>query len=112
MNSPLSSIYLRFLHLSNALTEDSDLNLTPNQRALLESLALAWHQGKPLSVRQSILLEKLGSPATLHKRLTMLRAQGYIEEKAVEGDKRTKLLIPTKKALIYFESLARVMTRS
>lgn len=109
MTSSLSHAYLRFLRLSKALSDDAIVNLNANHRELLESIALAWHDGSPMSVRQAISLQALGSPATLHKRLDVLRTQGYLEELFVEGDKRTKLLGLTPKALNYFEQLGHFM---
>jgi len=105
MNSPLSTAYMRFLELSRAIKEKDAGELTANQKALLELVSLAWHQGAPMSVRQAITLDQLGSPATLHKRLTLLRKNGYLEELAVDGDRRTKLLAPSAKTLKLFERL-------
>ena len=110
MNAPLSLAYLRFLELSRAIKESDLDSLTANQTALLETVAIAWHTGKPMSVREAIAVQHLGSPATLHKRLTALRKNGYIEEIAVEGDRRTKLLSPSKKSLKYFERLGKAMS--
>lgn len=109
MESPFFSTYLRFLQLSKALSDGAGMNLDANCRALLEAVALAWYAGSSMSVRQAMALDSLGSPATLHKRLTILRAEGYLEEGAAQGDKKTKLLIPTQKALGYFETLSHVM---
>lgn len=105
MTTPLSNAYMRFLQLTRVLSEDADIQLSANHRALLEAVALAWHCGSPMSVRQAIGLSDLGSPATLHKRLAVLRAQGYVEEIAVAGDRRTKLLGLTQKAVDYFDKL-------
>ena len=112
MKSPLASLYLRFVHLSNALTEDQSVHFNPNHRALLEAITVAWHNGKPLSVSQVMDLDNLGSPATLHRRLSQLREQEYLEESFIEGNRRTKLLGPTQKTINYFESLGKLMRRS
>ena len=80
MKTPLSSAYLRFLHLANAFSREAAVDLTANHLALLESIAIAWHADKPLSVREAIAQENLGSPATLHKRLMVLRNEGYVRE--------------------------------
>jgi DNA-binding MarR family transcriptional regulator len=78
-------------------------------RALLDAIALAWNQGQPMSVREAISLKKLGSAATLHKRLSILRSEGYLEELNTQGDKRTKLLGLTPKTLLYFETLGALL---
>jgi hypothetical protein len=109
MNSPLLTAYFRFLQVARTLTEAQETALSANHRALLEAVVLAWHEGQPLSVRQAISLESLGSPATLHKRLSTLRSAGYLTEISVEGDRRTKLLGPTSLALDYFAQLGDAM---
>ena len=76
MNSPLLTAYFRFLQVARTLTDAQETALSANHRALLEAVVLAWHEGQPLSVRQAISLESLGSPATLHKRLATLRSAG------------------------------------
>lgn len=111
MNSPLLTAYFRFLQVARTLTDAQETTLSANHRALLEAVVLAWHEGAPLSVRQAISLENLGSPATLHKRLATLRSAGLLEEISVEGDRRTKLLGPTAKALGYFSQLGNAMTQ-
>lgn len=107
MNSPWSSAYMRFLQLSRTLSSDD--GLSANEQALLEAIALAWFRQQPLSVRQAISIGDLGSPATLHKRLARLRTQGFVEDQAVDTDRRTKLLAPTPKTLQYFEKLGSAM---
>lgn len=109
MNTPLSSAYLRFVQLSRALSSSDEKALSANERALLEAIALAWFQKQPLTVRQAISIESLGSPATLHKRLTVLRASGFVEDQGVDADRRTKLLVPTSKALAFFDKLGGAM---
>lgn len=110
MSAPLSTAYLRFLELSRAIKESDCEALTANQRALLETIALAWHQDKPMSVREAISVSLLGSPATLHKRLAFLRNNGFVQEISVGGDRRTKFLGPTDKAIKLFEKLGGAIT--
>lgn len=54
---PLINSYLRFAKLANVFFRDSHFILNPNQRALLDAIALAWHQGQPMSVREAISLK-------------------------------------------------------
>ena len=105
----LINSYLRFAKLATVFFRDSHFILNPNQRALLDAIALAWHQGEPMSVRQAISLKKLGSAATLHKRLAILRSEDYLEEFNTQGDKKTKLLKLTPKTLLYFETLGALL---
>ena len=108
--SPLSLAYFRFLQLSRSLKARDCLELSPFQLALLESIALAWHEGSPMAVGEAITLTELGSPATLHKRLAELRQSGFIKVKTIASDRRTKLLVPTEKAIQYFDQLGQVMS--
>ena len=50
-------------------------------------------------------LDTLGSPSTLHRRISRLKVLGLIEDKSSPGNLRIKLLVPTQKALNYFDKL-------
>lgn len=101
--SPHAKSYLQFLQLSNAVGGLPDIEwLDANHKALLESVALHWSQGQPLTVRQSINQSHLGSPATLHKRLQRLIDQDYLIAQGLDRDRRTKRISPTDKGLDYF----------
>ena len=54
-----------------------------------------------MTVREAIGLATLGSPATLHKRLVRLRQAELVAVEFIEGDRRSKLLVPTEKGLDY-----------
>lgn len=110
IKSPLASAYLRFLQLARviqALPEGMDMDA--NERALLESVVLRWHENSPMTVREAIALSHLGSPATLHKRITRLRAKEMLCTLNQEGDRRAKFLIPTPRTLEYFSHLGQSM---
>ena len=109
MSSPLFDAYLRFLELSRAMTERHASELDANHRALLDAIVLAWHRGQALTVRQCIGLKALGSPATLHKRLMLLRSSGMIVETPKPGDRRTILLAPSDKSVRYFCDLGQAL---
>jgi hypothetical protein len=107
--SPLARAYLHFLALSRSLTAGTPTQINANERALLEAVVLAWHQGQPLSVRQAIAMEELGSPATLHKRLSHLRDLGLVADVTTDADRRTKRLAPTEATLSYYAQLGEAM---
>ena len=109
MKTPLSSAYLRFLHVANVFSSEAAVGLKAQHLALLESIATAWYVDQPMSVREAIAQENLGSPATLHKRLMLLRKDGYVSEMSMDGDRRTKLLTLTPKAIEYFDKLGSLM---
>lgn len=113
IKSPFASAYLRFLQLARAvqaLPEGEDMDA--NELALLESVVLRWHEGKPMTVREAIGLDRLGSPATLHKRITRLREKDMIGTLHLDGDRRAKYLTPTKRSLTYFDHLGQSLTQA
>jgi hypothetical protein len=52
--------------------------MDPNESALLQSVVLRWYENEPMTVRDAIGLAQLGSPATLHKRITRLREKDML----------------------------------
>lgn len=106
--SPLAGAYLRFLQLARAVQELPDGSaMDANENALLEAVVLRWHEGQTMTVREAISLEHLGSPATLHKRITRLREKGMLTTLNQEGDRRAKFLVPTERTLEHFSQLGR-----
>ena len=99
----IDNVYLRFLQLAKAIQSlpESPL-LDANENALLEAIAVHWFEDKPMTVREAIGLAHLGSPATLHKRITRLRAKDLVQTFNQADDKRAKYLIPTDKTLAMF----------
>jgi DNA-binding MarR family transcriptional regulator len=99
----IDNVYLRFLQLAKAIQSlpESPL-LDANENALLEAIAVHWYEERPMTVREAIGLAHLGSPATLHKRITRLRAKDLVQTFNQADDKRAKYLIPTDKTLAMF----------
>jgi Fe-S-cluster formation regulator IscX/YfhJ len=109
---PLAAAYLRFLQLARvvqALPEGTEMDA--NESALLEAVVLRWYENKPMTVREAIGLDKLGSPATLHKRITRLRDKDMLDTMNQDGDRRAKFLIPTARTLEYFSHLGQSMQK-
>jgi hypothetical protein len=110
--TPLAEAYFRFLQLAKALQfENADIEMDANERALLDAVALCWYEGQPMTVREAIALDHLGSPATLHKRITRLRQKELLIAFNQEGDRRAKYLIPSEKTLLFFGHLGRNMQK-
>ena len=108
--SPLANAYLRFLQLARAVNSLPDGTLMDaNESALLEAVVLRWHEGQPMTVREAIHLAALGSPATLHKRITRLRNKDLLTTYSEPGDRRAKFLMPTQQALDHFHHLGQSM---
>ncbi len=109
-NSPTANAYLRFLQLAKSIQQLPDApQLDANEKALLEEVALRWFDNRAMTVREAIGLSQLGSPATLHKRITRLRQKDMLMTFNQPEDKRAKYLIPTEKTLDMFEYLGNEM---
>lgn len=104
--NPLAEAYFRFLQLAQTFQADASASaMDANERALLDAVALRWFEGSPMTVREAIALDHLGSPATLHKRITRLRQKDMLLAFNQEGDRRAKYLIPSEKTLTLFAEL-------
>jgi hypothetical protein len=111
--SSLAESYLRFLKLTQAIESlPSSPDIDANEEALLNALSMHWHAGKPLAVREAMTLDTLGSPSTLHRRISRLKALGLIEDKSSPGNLRIKLLVPTQKTVSYFDKLGATLGKS
>lgn len=109
-SSPLVSAYLRFLQLAKVIQALPDgQEMDANEKALLQAVVLRWYEDQPMTVREAIGLAGLGSPATLHKRITRLREKDMLSNLNIEGDRRAKFLIPTQRTLDYFQNLGQSM---
>jgi hypothetical protein len=110
-DSTKSNPYLRFLQLAKAIQNLPDAPLLDaNENALLEAIALRWYEQKPMTVREAIALSELGSPATLHKRITRLRDRDLVKTFSQADDKRAKYLVPTEKSLAMFNDYGKKMS--
>jgi DNA-binding MarR family transcriptional regulator len=108
--SPTENAYLRFLQLAKAIQSLPDVPLLDaNENALLEAIALRWFENKPMTVREAIGISQLGSPATLHKRITRLRNRDLVQTFNQPDDKRAKYLIPTDKSIAMFKDFGKKM---
>ena len=112
MNSQSKSAnaYMRFLQLAKSVQALPDgPNLDANEKALLEEIALSWYENRVMTVREAIGLSHLGSPATLHKRITRLRQKDLLKTFNQPEDKRAKYLIPTDKTIAMFRDFGKKM---
>ena len=109
-NSPFVSAYLRFLQLARVIQALPDgMEMDANEKALLQAVVLRWYEEQPMTVREAIALADLGSPATLHKRITRLRQKDLLKTFNQPDDKRAKYLIPTDKTMTLFGDFGKNM---
>lgn len=101
-----ADIYLRFLHLAEAIRGLPSLPpLDPLEERILTLVARAMHAEERLSVRDMMAKEALGAPATVHGRLKSMREKGWIILADTE-DIRRKQIELTQAALLHFEKLS------
>jgi hypothetical protein len=112
-NTPFASAYLRFLQLAKVIQAlPGGMEMDANEHALLQAVVLRWYEKQPMTVREAIGLSDLGSPATLHKRITRLREKEMLSTLSLDGDRRAKFLIPTERTLDYFSHLGQSMQQA
>ena len=103
------SLYLRFMGLANALQKDAGADIDPIALKLLEAITDGYEQGKLLRVSDVLELNELASYATLHKKLEQLKQHNWVEVEYMEGDHRSRYLVPTKVTLKYFDDLGKAL---
>ena len=108
----MSKLYLRYLRFARAidiLKKDSPV-IDSTALQLLNEIAVQHFDGKTLTVSQAIALNKIASPATLHRKLDELREAGLIQQIFEGKNRRTKYLVPTKAADAYFAKMSKAIT--
>jgi len=107
-----ADIYLRFLQLAEALRGLPSLpSLDPLEERILEFIARATQTKDRLSVRDMMARSELGSPATLHTRITAMREKGWIMLSDTE-DARRKQIELTPAALRHFDKLGEAFAKA
>jgi hypothetical protein len=76
------------------------------RKTSMEALTASWHSGQALTVTETMSLSVAGAPATVHRKLTNLKKQGLVSVHESDIDLRVRMLVPTRRALDYFERLA------
>ncbi|NPT61433.1 winged helix-turn-helix domain-containing protein [Paraburkholderia elongata] len=107
-----ADIYLRFLQLTEALRGLPTLPvLDPLEEKILEFVARTTQKNNRLSVRDMMAHSELGSPATLHARITSMREKGWLTLRDTE-DARRKQIELTPAALKHFDTLAETFVKA
>ena len=95
--------YFRFLAHSGPI----NLGVDRVAVALLDEIALC--DVEPLTVTEAMSLAAVASPATIHRKLDVLREIGMIDTFFEGKNRRTKYLCPTPQAEKYFSQVGDVM---
>jgi DNA-binding MarR family transcriptional regulator len=106
-------LYLRFLNVLHTLeNEQAFPTLDPDARRLLEEIAMREESGQSLTVTEAMGLSHIASPATLHRKLDILRQTGLIKHKFEGDNRRTKHVVCTPLAVKFFDRAGRALQRS
>ena len=106
-------IYLRFLTLLHTIEGKGELpSLDLDAKKLLETIAVRHAQGKPLTVTEAMAMAHIASPATIHRKLDVLREIGMIDTQFEGSNRRTKFLVPTPQAAQYFQTHSKAMDQA
>ena len=92
--------YFKFL----ALIEEPTvlLKVSRDALALLDVIA-SCAEHDPLSVTEAMTLASIASPATIHRKLDELVAANLVTHEYRDNNRRTKYLMPTKRAWEHYE---------
>ena len=108
----MSQLYLRFLRIARGVDIQNIQvkKIDSTALLLLNEIAVQHYDGKNITVTQAMLLSKIASPATIHRKIDELRAAGLIEQVFEGKNRRTKYLVPTKEADSYFAKMSKAIT--
>ena len=107
MSSHAAQAYLRLVKVVLSLESQAPFkDLDQASIKLLEVIALGELEGAPLQVSKAMELKLIASPASIHRKLEALRAQGLIDHVYIEGNWRTKFLKPTELALAHYAKIS------
>jgi hypothetical protein len=108
----MKQIYLRYLVLAEALRQSHiDFSgIDDVGKKLLETIAIKNAQGHPMVVTETMDLSDIASPATIHRRIEVLKKAGLIQVFQTEKNHKIKYLVPTQASIDYFEKLGKLMT--
>jgi hypothetical protein len=103
-------IYLKFLSLIQTTESKGELTaLDSDAKRLLEIIAVRHFLGQQTTISDAMGLKNIASPATLHRKIDLLRGLSMVETYFEGKNKRTKYLRPTDEAIQYFNALGQLM---
>ena len=88
--------YLRLLHLVEKATPE--LQLDASSERLLHWMAISWQAGSKITVVQAMHKATDMSTTTAHRRLKLMRQQGFIALETDAIDQRIKYVVPAEKS--------------
>ena len=86
----MNNSYMRFLRSVSFEKLHQHKDLSPTVTLLLNEIAVKNFEEQPLTVSQAMEFRALGSPATLHRKITELLDAGMISLEHKDTNRRTK----------------------
>jgi DNA-binding MarR family transcriptional regulator len=106
-------VYIQFLSVALTHAKEAPISqLDADEIALLQAIALKDFAGEPAKVMDAMKFDSLGSPATLHRRLSKLRTLGVIEVEADSHDSRIKYLRVSELVQDYFARMGKALLKA
>ena len=105
-----NNYYINFLNLVKALEPSVEIDqIDVTSKLILDEIAIGVAKDKPMTVSEIMGLKDLGSPATLHRKLTILLDAKLVHALFLGNNRRTKYMALTKEGEMYFNRLSQAM---
>jgi hypothetical protein len=112
-NLSSENIYLKFLNLrysSAKLTLPDPIDLLSLE--IFNVIGLSNFKGNKVKITELMSMAHIGSPATIHRKIKILRDLKLVNSIFQGNDRRSKYLIPSAKGSKYFKTLDMLMLKS
>jgi DNA-binding MarR family transcriptional regulator len=105
-----NNYYINFLNFVKALEPAVEVDqLDVTSKLILDEIAIGVAKEKLMTVSEVMGLKGLGSPATLHRKLTILLEANLVHPVFMGSNRRTKYMALTKEGEMYFARLSQAM---
>ena len=107
----MSDIYLKFLLAISKLelNQNQHKTISPTATLLLNEIAIREFENIPMTVKQALELNSIGSRANLQRKLFELRDAGMVEARHLKSNKVIKYLFTTQLAKDNFQIKSQAM---
>jgi hypothetical protein len=107
----MTPLYLKFLSHSAEIEPSKHFKVDFTAEKLLDIIGCC-HFHEPLTVTEAMQLQEIGSPATIHRKLDDLLIAGLIFHQQEPGNRRTKYLRLTTRAIGYYALMSEAMVNA
>ena len=97
------STYFQYLEELTKLMLEDCVELSAEERLLLELIALRQSRNQPMMVTECMRMQRLASPATVYRKLEALRDKDWISVTQTPENRKSKFLVLSKRAEKYFQ---------